>query len=143
MIVRDVMTPDAKYIHPDTTVKDAASEMETLNVGVLPVGEDDRLVGMITDRDITLRTVAKGLNPEETKVRDTMSEGVHYCFDDQDLKEAAQQMESEKIRRLVVVNRDKRLVGVCSLGDIAVLGDKKLSKDVLESVSKPVKSADS
>ncbi len=139
MMVRDIMTKDAKFIHPDTTVKDAATEMEKLNIGALPVGEDDRLVGMITDRDIAVRTVAKGLNPNDTKVRDAMSEGVHYCYDDQELMDAADQMKAEKVRRLVVVNRDKRLVGMCSIGDIVVLGDKKVAGDVLETVSEPVK----
>jgi len=139
MLVREVMTSDVKYIHPDTSIKDAAVEMEALDAGALPVGENDRLVGMLTDRDIVLRTVAKGKDPSKIKVRDAMSEGIHYCFDDQDLKQAADQMKSEKVRRLAVVNRDKRLVGVCSIGDIVVLGDKATGGEVLEKVSEGVK----
>jgi len=136
MQVKEIMSKNAEYIHPDITLRDAAGKMKELDCGALPIGENDRLVGMLTDRDIAVRAVAEGRNPTSTKVRDAMTEDMVYCFEDQDISEAAQMMKEKQIRRLVVLNRDKRLVGICSLGDLAIESDdQKLSGEVLEGVS--------
>jgi CBS domain-containing protein len=119
MKVSDLMTRDVHIASPSQKLREAAAEMEKCDVGVLPVGENDRLVGMITDRDIAVRGVSHGLGPDAS-VRDVMSKDVRYCFDGDDLEDIAQNMADEQIRRLPVLNRDKRLVGIISLGDIAV-----------------------
>lgn len=118
MRVSEAMTRDVSVASPDQTIRDAARLMASIDAGVLPVGENDRLVGMITDRDIAVRAVAEGKSPD-TKVRDVMSDEVLYCFDDQDLDDVAKNMSEVKVRRLPVVNRDKRLVGILSMGDLA------------------------
>jgi CBS domain-containing protein len=112
------MCNDVQLIGPDQTIRDAARRMVEIDAGALPVAENDRLVGMITDRDIAVRAVALGKSPD-TKVRDIMSGEVLYCFDDEDLTHVSRNMSDMKVRRLPVVNRDKRLVGVISVGDIA------------------------
>jgi CBS domain-containing protein len=113
--------------------------MRDLDVGPLPVcGEDDRLAGMITDRDIAIRAVAEGRDPEKTLVRDIMTPKIVHCYKDQDVAEAAHVMEKKQLRRLVVLNRDKRLVGIVSLGDVAVENDdERLAGHTLEAVSEP------
>lgn len=118
-LVSEVMTPKVKIAAPDHTIQQAAGMMADLDAGVLPVGNKERLVGMITDRDIAVRAVAKGLAPD-TKVSDVMSAEVKYCFDDDNIDDVARNMGDIKVRRLPVVNRDKKLVGILSLGDIAV-----------------------
>ena len=118
MKVSDAMSRDVAVASPTESIRNAAKVMAKIDAGVLPVGENDRLVGMITDRDIAIRAVAQGKAPT-TKVRDIMSQEVLYCYDDQDLDEVAQNMSEMKIRRLPVVNREKRLVGIISLGDLA------------------------
>jgi CBS domain-containing protein len=125
MKVREAMTPDAKVISPRQSLAEAARMMAECDAGSLPVGEDDRLVGMITDRDIVIRAVAHDL-PPETPVRDVMSKEILYCYEDQDIAHVAENMSEQKVRRLPVLNRDKRLVGIVSLGDIA--RSAKLSK---------------
>lgn len=139
MKIKDIMTPRPECVSPETSLHEAARKMRDLDVGPLPVcGENDRLAGMITDRDITIRAVAEGKDPKTTKVRDAMTEGVIYCFEDQDLDEAARTMQEQQIRRLLVVNRDERLVGILSLGDLATdSGDKLQSGEVLQDVSEP------
>src|SRR5215510_6894694 len=122
MQIRDVMTQVVRIASPDQPIREAARTMTAIDSGALPVGENDRLVGMITDRDIAVRAVAKGKNPD-TPVRDIMSSEIRYCFDDQELDEVAANMADVKVRRLPVVNRDKRLVGIVSLGDIALADD--------------------
>ena len=118
MKVKEAMCNDVQLIGPDQTIRDAARRMVEIDAGALPVAENDRLVGMITDRDIAVRAVALGKSPD-TKVRDIMSGEVLYCFDDEDLTHVSRNMSDMKVRRLPVVNRDKRLVGVISVGDIA------------------------
>jgi CBS domain-containing protein len=118
MKVRDAMTPDVQLCTPDDTLKDAAEAMMALDVGLLPVTDGDRLVGMISDRDIATRGVAMGLGPD-SPVRNVMTEDVKYCFEDQDLEEVTQNMGDIQVRRVPVLNRDKRLVGIIALGDIA------------------------
>jgi len=124
MNVREVMTPDVVIASPDDTLQRAAEMMIDIDAGVLPVGENDRLVGMLTDRDIAVRAVAAGKGPD-TPVREIMSEHVEYCFDDEDLDRVAQGMAEVRVRRLPVVNRDKRLVGILSLGDVARRGHQR------------------
>lgn len=118
MKASDAMTPEVQLCTPDDTLKDAAEAMMVLNVGLLPVTDSDRLVGMITDRDIAVRGVARGRGPE-TPVRDVMTADVKYCFEDQDLDEVTQNMGEIQLRRLPVVNKEKQLVGIIALGDIA------------------------
>src|SRR5688500_12159648 len=134
MQVSEVMTRSAECIRPDATLSEAAKLMRDLDVGPLPVcGDNERLVGMITDRDIVIRAMAEGHDPNQTRVESTMTPGVIYCFDDQDVSEAAELMMDRQIRRLVVLNRDKRLVGIVSLGDLAVeTGDDLLVGNALE-----------
>jgi CBS domain-containing protein len=123
MKVCDVMTSNVCLANPDRSIREAAEMMADQDIGALPVGENDRLVGMITDRDIAVRAVAKGLGPD-TKIRDVMSsDKVMYCFDDEDLDDAANQMADIKVRRLPVLNRDKRLVGIIAIGDLAQRAD--------------------
>jgi CBS domain-containing protein len=119
MQLKDVMTTNVTLTDPSTTLQAAANAMREGDFGLLPVGENDRLVGTITDRDITVRAVAAGKDPT-TPVREAMSEGVVYGFEDQSTEEAAQLMSQHQIRRLPVLNRDKRLVGIVALGDFAV-----------------------
>ena len=119
MQVRDAMTRDVHLATPGQSIRDVARTMAEIDAGVLPVGENDRLVGMITDRDIAVRAVALGKGPE-TPVRDVMStETVMYCFEDDDMDAVARNMGDVKVRRLPVVDREKRLVGIISIGDVA------------------------
>lgn len=137
MQVKDVMTSDVKLCNPDTPLREAAMMMRDQDFGFLPVGENDRLVGTVTDRDITVRAVCEGKDPNACKVREVMSEHIYYCFDDQDTNEAADVMAQHQIRRLAVLNHDKRLVGVLSLGDIAERAqDEQAAEHALEEVSK-------
>jgi CBS domain-containing protein len=139
MQVKDIMTSNVECTQPSATLREAARMMRDLDVGPLPVcGDNDRLAGMITDRDITVRGVAEGKDPDATLVRDVMTPSIVYCFEDQDISDAAHMMEQNQIRRLVVLNRDKRLVGILSLGDLAVdTGDEQLAGHTLEAVSEP------
>jgi CBS domain-containing protein len=138
MKVKDVMTRGAECTRPDATLREAAERMKALDVGSLPVCDNDRLVGMLTDRDITVRATGEGVPPALGQVRDIMTPQVISCFEDQDVGEAARLMEQNQVRRLVVLNRDKRLVGIVSLGDLAAkAGDERRSGETLEKVSEP------
>jgi CBS domain-containing protein len=139
MLVKEVMTSGVECISPDATLREAAQKMKEFDVGLLPVcGDDDRLAGMITDRDITLRAVADGLDPSVALVKDSMTPKVIYCFEDQEISDAAHMMEQNQVRRLVVLNRDKRLIGILALGDLAVdVGDDQLAGHTLEAISEP------
>ena len=136
MKVSDAMSRDVQVVGPTQSIRDAAKIMSKIDAGVLPVGENDRLVGMITDRDIAIRAVAEGKAPT-TKVRDIMSDEVLYCFDDQDLDEVAQNMGDTKVRRLPVLNREKRLVGIISLGDVARNEDAGTTGQTISHISEP------
>ena len=140
MQVRDVMTNGAVCVRPSDSLQEAAQKMRDLDVGPLPVrGDDDRLVGILTDRDITVRAVAEGCDPRATTVKDVMTPDVVYCFKDQDVREAARLMQQYQVRRLVVLNQDERIVGIVSLGDLAVeTGDQKLAGKTLEQVCLPL-----
>ena len=121
MLVREIMTPDVELAAPDDTIQTAAKLMADSNAGALPVGENDRLVGMVTDRDIAVRAVAEGKAPDRCRVREVMSEKILYVFEDDTAEDAARQMRELQVRRLPVMNRQKRLVGIVSLTD---LGDE-------------------
>jgi CBS domain-containing protein len=118
MLVKEAMSRDVKTVNPDQALQEAAKIMLDIDAGALPVGENDRLVGMITDRDIAVRGVAAGMAPS-ARVREVMSQEVRYCFEDEDTAHVARNMAEEQIRRLPVVDRNKRLVGIVSLGDLA------------------------
>jgi len=137
MQLKDVMTRDVEVIAPDATLTEAAQKMKALNVGPLPVCDGERLLGMLTDRDITVRATAAGQSPREVRVRDVMTRDVVYGFEDQDVGDAVRLMEQRQIRRLVVLNRDQKLVGIVSLGDLAVEANQQLAGEVLEKVSEP------
>src|SRR5215204_4636416 len=119
MKVSEVITRDVQLIEPTQTIRDAAKMMAELDTGILPVREGDRLVGMITDRDITVRAVAQGRGPD-TAVREVMTDDVKYCYEDDDPNDVARNMAEIQVRRLPVLSRDKRLVGIISLGDMAM-----------------------
>jgi CBS domain-containing protein len=136
MKVSEAMTTDVRVANPDDTIRKAARMMASIDAGVLPVGESDRLIGMITDRDIAIRGIANGKGPK-AKVRDVMTEDVKYCFDDQEIEEVTHNMADIQVRRLPVLNRDKRLVGILSLGDVATSRDGKAAADALSGISRP------
>lgn len=139
MRVRDVMTRGVECIGPDASIQEAGRKMKDLNVGPLPVCENDRLAGFITDRDIVIRGVCEGCDNRTTKVRDLMTHQIVYCFEDDDVGEAARMMQDKQIRRLAVLDGNKRLVGIVSLGDLAVEAhDEHLTWQTLERVSEPV-----
>ena len=133
-LVKDVMTRQAEWIGPETTLVDAAKRMHDKKIGSLLVGENDRITGMVTDRDITCRGVAQNLNPGKTPVRKVMTEKIVWCFDDQEIEDAAHLMEGKKVRRLAVMNRDKRMVGFLSVDDLAHRMHE-LSGEVLDQVA--------
>ena len=136
MRVSNCMTQSVRIVSPDQTLRDAANAMASLDAGALPVSENDRLVGMITDRDIAVRGVAAGMGPD-TRIRDVMSTEVKYCFDDEDAEDVLRNMSDLKVRRLPVVNRDKRLVGIISLGDLAMNGQAAQAGEALGGISRP------
>jgi CBS domain-containing protein len=136
MQIKEIMTSDPELIDPEASIRKAAKRMRDEDIGALPVGENDRLIGMVTDRDIALRGVAEDRAPETTTVRDVMSEKVYYCFEDDDIEDAAQCMAENQVRRLPILNRDKRLTGIVSLADIAQTGEE-CEKTALEGVSEP------
>ena len=138
MRVAEIMTQDPEVVTSDFVLKDAALKMRELDVGMLPIGKDDRLVGMLTDRDITIRATAEGRDPTKTQVHEVMTEEVVYCFEDQEVSEAAKLMQEKQIRRLPILNREKRLIGIVSLGDVAVhSGEKSVVAETIKEVSEP------
>ncbi len=136
MKVRDAMTPNVQIMNPDETIAEAARAMLNADVGALPVGEGDRLVGMITDRDIAVRAVAKRKSPD-TKIRDVMSREILYCFDDEDIEHVVSNMGDIQVRRLPVMDRNKRLVGIISLSDIALTHVPEVVGEGMAGVSEP------
>jgi CBS domain-containing protein len=139
MKVYEIMSRDVDVVAPETTLRDAAERMHSLDVGVLPVCADDRLVGVITDRDITVRATADGLDPFSTQVGEVMSrDDVVTCSEDEDVEDAARMMRDKQVRRLPVLNRERRLVGILSLGDVAVDAvDPDISSETLKEISRP------
>ncbi|MDD4939238.1 MAG: CBS domain-containing protein [Candidatus Omnitrophica bacterium] len=138
MLVKDIMTKDVGGIVPETTLKEAAHKMESLGVGFLPVCDGERLTGVITDRDIVVRAVAEGKDPSKETVKNYMSPEIVWCFEDQKITEAARMMEKKKVRRILVMNHQKLLAGVVSLGDIAVYAEEPdTTSELVTEVSRP------
>ncbi|SIQ12535.1 CBS domain-containing protein [Aromatoleum tolulyticum] len=135
--LRDLMSRDVKVINPDMTIRQAAATMRDEGFGMMPVGENDRMIGTISDRDIAIRAVAEGKD-SSTKVRDVMSDGVAWAFEDESVDEAVKIMSERQVRRLPVVDREKRLVGIVSLGDFAVQRTEiQPAAEALAEISKP------
>lgn len=142
MQIRDIETQQPKVVNPQCTLIEAAQMMKQLDVGALPVCDGERLVGIITDRDITVRGLAQGCNPHLTRVQQIMTRQIIYCREDQDVKEVAQLMEHKQIRRVPVLDDNKRLVGIISLGDLAVrTHNEPLAGEVLERISEKPETA--
>lgn len=135
MKISEVMTRDVRLAHEDTTIQQAARMMEEIDSGFLPVADSDHLIGMVTDRDIAIRGVGDGKSPE-THVSDVMTRDVKYCFDDDDIGDVARNMSDIQVRRLPVINREKRLVGVVSIGDLAV-DHAAIAGEALSGISEP------
>ena len=137
MKIRDVMTTDVDVIDPAAMIAEASRRMRDEDIGALPVGEGDKLVGMVTDRDIVVRAIAAGKDPAKTTVREAMSDRVLYCFEDQSIEEVSANMGENQVRRLPVVNRDKRLVGIVALGDLSSRGATGEAGEALSEISEP------
>lgn len=137
MKAADIMTREVELVRPEDSLQKAAATMDRLNVGFLPVHDGKRVVGVITDRDITVRAVAADLSPNMTNVGDVMTEEVHYCLEDDSIDDVAKHMIDTQIRRLLVFTRDSRLVGVVSLGDIATHASEHTVAEALRRISEP------
>jgi CBS domain-containing protein len=136
--VSEAMTTDVVTVSPKASVIEAARLMRDSDIGPLPVCEEGRILGMLTDRDITVRAVASGKAPGSTRVADVMSPEVVSCLESDSVRRAAEIMQSAQLRRLLVVNSDGRLAGIVSLGDLALqTGDEELTGETLERVSEP------
>jgi CBS domain-containing protein len=136
MKISECMSRDVRVCAPDHTLQSAAQTMAEMDAGFLPVGEGDRLIGIVTDRDIAIRGVAKG-QPPESNIRSVMSSEVCYCFEDDDIDEVADNMSQIQVRRLPVVDRDKRLVGIVALSDIARGGNRSSVGEALGDIARP------
>ncbi|HLV18022.1 MAG TPA: CBS domain-containing protein [Pseudomonas sp.] len=134
MKISEVMTRNVEIILPEQSMREAAALMQRIDTGALLVHEGDRLVGMLTDRDMVIRGLARGLGPD-TPVREVMTANIRYCFEDEDVQHVAQNMADIQVRRLPVLNREKRLVGVVSLGNIAAIRSSRTSDTVLQGVA--------
>jgi len=134
MQVNEVMSHPVRVVDPTDTLQQAAQLMAELDAGSLPVGENDRLVGMITDRDIAIRGDGRGCDPTRTPVREVMTKEILYCFDDEDVDHVADSMAMQQVRRLPVLNREKRLIGIVSLGDLARRTQPQTTGDTLRDV---------
>jgi CBS domain-containing protein len=138
MQIKAIMTEQVSSVRPDTPVAEVARTLRDSDIGSTPVADDERLIGIVTDRDIVTRIVAAGTDPRTATARDAMSPKILYCFDDQTVEEVLANMGDQQIRRLPVVNRDKRLVGIVSLGDLAKASKRKAG-DALREISQPAK----
>ena len=135
MMISDILSKDVEVVNPETPATEIAMAMRDRNCGSIPVVEHNKLIGMVTDRDIAIRCVAVGVDPAVTTARDIMSPGVKYCYDDQPVEEVARNMGDIKVRRLPVVNREKKLVGIVSLGDLSIAcEDDAVCGEVLERI---------
>ena len=130
MLVRDVMTAHAEWITPDISLTEVARKMRDENIGCLPVGENDRLIGIITDRDLACRAVADGVDPNTTKAREIMTAGITWCFEDEEVKDATHRMAEKQIHHVPVMSREKRMTGILSLSDLALRAPKDLFMEV-------------
>lgn len=137
MLVKEAMSKSPVYLAPTATVKDAVEKMIKLDCGFIPIGENDRLIGAVTDRDVVIRAVGKGKDSSAVPLRDIMSSNILYCYEDDQIHKAVENMSKNQIHRLVVLNKDKRFTGVVSLGDIArKCRDTKLCGEAFEAISK-------
>lgn len=136
MFVREAMTERALWIAPDITLTEAARTMRDENIGCLPIGENDRLIGMITDRDLACRAVAEGADPAKTRVRDVMTRGIAYCLEGDDLGATIQRMEEKRIHHMPVLSAQKRIIGILSLSDLALRAPLDLSREVFRLASR-------
>jgi CBS domain-containing protein len=140
MQIKDVMTRDVEVIRPDDTIQQAARKMKDLDVGAMPVCDGQRLVGMLTDRDITIRATAEGRDPSNTTAQETMTPEIYYCFENQNIEDAALLMMEKQIRRLPIIDDNKKLVGIVALGDVAEdVEDDEIAGTTLEEISRPSK----
>lgn len=134
-IVSEAMHAGVEWVIPDTSIADVAKIMREHNVGAVPVGENDRLIGMVTDRDIALRGLANGRDPDSLTARDVMSEPIIFCRASEGIEDAVRLMETKQVRRLPVIDENKRMVGMLALGDIAHSGHRELTAEVVSAVS--------
>jgi CBS domain-containing protein len=138
MKIKDIMTQNVECVWPDDTLQEAALKMKEMGIGPLPVCERDKIVGMLTDRDITVRGIARGCDPLSTRVRDVMTHEVIHCYEDEDAEAAERLMQTCQVRRVLVVNRDQHLVGILSLGDLAAeSGNPQRVGEILQDISEP------
>lgn len=135
MKVREAMHQGARWVSPETTVPELARLMREHDIGAIPIGDNDRLIGMVTDRDIVCRALADGRDPRTLTARQIMTPGIVFCRDEEDLDDAARIMEEKQIRRLPVIDGNKRMVGFLSLGDLAEAGSRDLGGEVLHAVA--------
>ena len=135
MKVQEAMHAGVQWVEPETPLTTVAKLMRDYDVGALPIGENDRLIGMVTDRDIVCRAVANGRDLATTTARDVMSKGIFFCRTDEELDDAARLMEKKQVRRLPVIDKDKRMVGMLSLGDLSHIGSRQLCGEVLQAVA--------
>jgi CBS domain-containing protein len=135
MKVEKMMHKGVEWVSPNTSISALAKKMQRFDIGAIPVGENDRLIGMVTDRDIVIRGVADGKDPSKLTARDVMTKGVTYCRDNEEVDEAVRIMESKQIRRLPVIDANKRMVGMISLGDMSHAASKKIAAEVTRAVS--------
>jgi len=135
MKVQEIMTTNVECVAPDAGLLELANKMKTLDVGFIPICENDRLAGTVTDRDIVIRGLAGGKDVKTVKARDIMTNDIFWCFEDQEVKEVANKMRDKEVRRMLILNREKRLVGVVSIGDISKVEEKESGttlKDITE-----------
>ncbi|VTZ21463.1 CBS domain-containing protein YhcV [Methylocella tundrae] len=135
MKIKKIMHKGVEWVSPDTPVMALAKKMQQLDIGAIPIGENDRLIGMVTDRDITVRGVANGKDLSRLTARDVMTAGIIYCRDNEDVDDVARIMESKQVRRLPVIDANKRMVGMISLGDVSHAASQKIAADVTRAVS--------
>jgi CBS domain-containing protein len=140
MQIKEIMTKDVEVIRPEATLQEAAKKMKDLDVGAIPVCDGRKLRGMITDRDITIRAIADGIDPKEQRVQDTMTPEVYYCYENQTVEEAALVMMDKQVRRVPIVDENHDLVGIVALGDVAVdHDDDEVTGATLDKISRPSK----
>jgi CBS domain-containing protein len=135
MKVKQAMHKGVQWVGPGTTVAELARLMQENDIGAIPIGDNDRLIGMVTDRDIVCRCIAMALNPQTCTAREVMTEGIVYCLEKQELADAARMMETKKIRRLPVINGKKRMTGMLSLGDVYHAAPRPVSEEAMQGVS--------
>jgi CBS domain-containing protein len=140
MKISEIMSRDVAVARPDDTIQDVARRMAQIDAGVIPVCDGERLEGIVTDRDIVIRAVSEGRS-FQTPVSEVMTAGVEYCYEDDDISEAADRMAELQVRRLAVMDRDKRLVGIVALGDVARQAKDKVTGQTLEEISEPSRQA--